>query len=355
MLFALTLLLATGIALYVAPLLIHAAERYGILDHGDGKLKEQHKPVAYLGGLVVFIAMLVALSVTQEFDARLMALLLGASLVVSVGLVDDLGTLVPKDKLLGQILAALVLVKGGITIHLDAVPWYVADVATVFWIVSVTNAFNILDVSDGLCAGVGAVAGLVLGLWCLHTGLTAEAFLCAALCGGLVGFLRHNWRPARMYLGDTGSMLVGITLAAVTVMSQYSQQNPVAPLITPLAILAVPLFDMTFVVVCRMHLGLRIYHGSPDHFAVRLRRHGVSPARIAAGAMVITALCSLGGVAAARADVRIALAVGIMGMAFSLLAGMLLWRVDPRKVPAPVPADRTQTAAEPRGERELVG
>jgi UDP-GlcNAc:undecaprenyl-phosphate GlcNAc-1-phosphate transferase len=177
----LTLILAAGMALYVAPLLIRAAERYGILDHGDGRLKEQQRPVAYLGGLAVFIAMLVALSVTQEFDSRLLALLLGASLVVSVGLVDDLGTLVPKDKLLGQILAAMVLVKGGITLHLDAIPWYVADVGAVFWIVAVTNAFNILDVSDGLCAGVGAAAAFVLGLWCRFNGGIAEAFLCAAL------------------------------------------------------------------------------------------------------------------------------------------------------------------------------
>src|SRR4051812_6744151 len=145
-----------GVALYLAPPIIAAAQRYGILDHGDGRLKEQRQPVAYLGGLVVFIALLVALAVTRTFDPKLLALLLGASLTVSVGLVDDLGTLTPKDKFLGQLLAASVLVKGGVVIQLGDWPWYACQAVSILWVVSVVNAFNIIDVSDGLCAGVGA-------------------------------------------------------------------------------------------------------------------------------------------------------------------------------------------------------
>ena len=150
--FVFTALLALGLALYLAPPIIAAAHRYGIMDHGDGRLKEQKAPVAYLGGLVVFLAMLASLAVTQQFDERMLALLLGASLIVSVGLVDDLGTLTPKDKFLGQVLVGTVLVKGGICIQLATVPTPVAQAASVLWMVSVINAFNIIDVSDGLCA-----------------------------------------------------------------------------------------------------------------------------------------------------------------------------------------------------------
>ena len=148
--FLLTAVLAFALALYLAPSIIAAAHRYGILDRPDGNLKVQRDAVPYLGGLVVFLGMLAALAVTQTFNERLLALLLGASLIVSVGLVDDLGTLTPKDKFLGQVLCGVILVKGGISVQLEAVPSYVAAVASVLWMVTVINAFNIIDVSDGL-------------------------------------------------------------------------------------------------------------------------------------------------------------------------------------------------------------
>jgi UDP-GlcNAc:undecaprenyl-phosphate GlcNAc-1-phosphate transferase len=334
-LFALTVVLSLGVALYVAPMLMAAAHRYGILDRGDGRLKVQREPVPYLGGLAVFIALLVALAFTQQFDSRLLALLLGAALVVSVGLVDDLGQLTPKDKFLGQVLAAVVMVKGGISIGLEGVPWYVADLASVLWVVSVTNAFNIIDVSDGLCAGVGTVVALALGLWCLHGGAESEAYLCAALAGGLLGFLRFNWRPARMYLGDTGSMLVGLLLASVVLVADWSPHNEVAPLVAPLAFVVVPLFDLTFVVVVRMWMGQRAWHGSPDHFAVRLRRHGVGPAVVAVGAMVVSGGAAVVGLVAVHLSMVGAAVVGGAGVVACLAAGAWLWRLDPRRAPGP--------------------
>jgi len=334
--FVFTATLAAGVALYIAPIISAAAHRYGILDRGDGNLKEQKQPVAYLGGLVVFIAMLVALSVTQQFDTRLLALLLGASLVVSVGLVDDLGTLVPKDKMLGQILAATVLVKGGISIEMTHLPSVVAYLGSVFWIVAVTNAFNIIDVSDGLCAGVGLVTALMMGIWSVAWGDPNQAYLCAALLGGLAGFLRVNWRPARMYLGDTGSMLIGMVLAAVVMEGRYSAVNDVAAFISPMALLCIPLFDLAFVMLCRLVLGLRIYHGSPDHFAVRMRRHGRSAARIAMTAMVLQLICGVGAVVAALGTNLQAAGVGAAGLVGALIVAWRLWRLDPRRPPAPM-------------------
>jgi len=341
--FLLTAVLAFALALYLAPSIIAAAHRYGILDRPDGNLKVQRDAVPYLGGLVVFLGMLAALAVTQTFNERLLALLLGASLIVSVGLVDDLGTLTPKDKFLGQVLCGVILVKGGISVQLEAVPSWVAAVASVLWMVTIINAFNIIDVSDGLCAGVGAVCAALLGAWQLTHGALAEAFLCAALFGALCGFLRHNWTPARMYLGDTGSMLIGTILGAVAMMSSWSGSNPLAPLVSPLAVLAVPLFDITFVVLVRLILGLRIYHGSPDHFAVRLRRHGWSAAGIATLAMVGGLCTGLLGLLAAYGGMSTAAVVGAGGILAAHVVGALLWRLDPRNtVTVPPPAEPAQ-------------
>jgi UDP-GlcNAc:undecaprenyl-phosphate GlcNAc-1-phosphate transferase len=342
--FVLTALLAFALAHYLAPPIIAAAHRYGILDHGDGRLKEQKQPVAYLGGLVVFLGMLAAVAVTQEFDERMLALLLGASLIVSVGLVDDLGTLTPKDKFLGQVLAGTIMVKGGISIQLGTLPGVVGQFASVLWMVSIINAFNIIDVSDGLCAGVGAVASLLMGGWLLLHGARPEAFLCAALFGSLMAFLRYNWQPARMYLGDTGSMLVGTVLGASVMMAPWSERNSVAALVSPLGVLVVPLFDITFVVCCRLILGLRIYHGSPDHFAVRLRRHGWAPRRVGMLAMGLTALGGGLGLLAAWVDGFWALAVGSGGLVLCIGSAFWLWRFDPRK---PSVASTTPAVAQP--------
>lgn len=344
LLLVLTCVLAAAVALYLAPPIIRAAHRYGIMDMPDAGLKDHAQPVAYLGGLVVFLAMLVALAVTQSFNTRMLAMLLGASLVVTVGLVDDLGTLVPKDKFLGQLLAAAVLVKGGVAIQMDAVPWYVADLASAAWIVTVINAFNIIDVNDGLCAGVGATASGIMAGWLYLQHQLPEAFLCAALCGALVGFLRHNWQPARMYLGDTGSMLVGVVLAAAVMLADWSDVNSVAAMVSPLAVLGVPLFDVTFVVVVRLVLGLRIWHGSPDHFAVRLRRHGRSASAVAAAACVVTAASSGAALLAANLSDGGAAAVAGGGVVVCLVAGVYLWRLNPR-LPAFAPAPRTHSPA----------
>ncbi len=353
-LLVLTALLALGVALYLAPPIMAAAYRYGILDAPDGRLKDHRQPVAYLGGLVVFLAMVVALAVTQVFNERLLAFLLGAALMVGVGLVDDLGTLVPKDKFLGQLLAATVMVKGGIHIQMEAVPWLVADVASVFWIVSVTNAFNIIDVNDGLCAGTGAVAGAFMAGWLHHQGQAPEAFLCAALVGGLLGFLRVNWQPARMYLGDTGSMLVGLVLSAAVMMADWSDVNPVAALVSPLAVMCVPLFDLTFVMVVRAILGLRIYHGSPDHFAVRLRRHGRSAATVSTLGMMATAVGCGAAALAALGTTLAALAVGGAGALGCLVVGLLLWKLDPRRPPVAAPAASAAPVATPAATQDTA-
>ncbi|MCE5246983.1 undecaprenyl/decaprenyl-phosphate alpha-N-acetylglucosaminyl 1-phosphate transferase, partial [bacterium] len=157
---AAALLLAWGTARLFTPRFREAALRFGIVDRPDGRLKTQREPVAYLGGLAVALGVLVALSVTFSFDQNLLAMLLGGSIVLVLGLVDDLGSLSPRTKLAGQLLAALVLVKGGVRIQLVYLPDWVEYPLTLLWIMGVTNAFNLIDVMDGLSAGVGAVAAL---------------------------------------------------------------------------------------------------------------------------------------------------------------------------------------------------
>src|SRR6185295_14739368 len=132
----------------------------GLVDRPDGKLKNHGNAVPYLGGLAVYLAFLSTIGLLADFNSEILGLLLSGSIVLIVGLIDDFGVLSPSQKLLGQGLAALVLIKSGTFIKLTFLPWYVAMPLTVAWILVVSNALNIIDVMDGLAAGVAVVAAL---------------------------------------------------------------------------------------------------------------------------------------------------------------------------------------------------
>lgn len=331
-------LLAAALALYLAPIVIQAALRYGIVDKPKPPLKLHRDPVPYLGGMVVFLAFLIALALTFPFDQRVLAILLASSLVVSVGLIDDLGTLTPKDKLLGQIVAAIVLVKAGVEINLAALPSPVDEIISVLWLVTCMNAFNILDVSDGLATTAGAVGAFGALIVALLNGEPLVATMAASLLGACLGFLRVNGQPARMYLGDTGSMFLGTVLGALAMIGRYSERNEVSSWFVPLAIVAVPLFDLILVIIARIRARKPIYFGSPDHFAVRLKHHGWQPRGVARGAALIGLAFVGAGIASTLLDnVGASLVLGAVVATGLALLMLLLVRFRP---PEPPPGPR---------------
>jgi len=270
---ALTLLgfaLAFLLGLYFTPLARQAALRFGIVDRPDGRLKTQAEPVPYLGGLAVFLAYLVALGLVYSFNTLLLGLLLAGTLTLLVGLVDDFGVLTPAAKIAGQAVAVFVLLRSGAVIELAEVPQGLRWPLAALWLFAVCNAFNLLDVMDGLAAGVGAVAAVAFGVVALSTGEYPEAAASLALAGALCGFLVFNLPPARIYLGDAGSLAVGLTLGALAVAIRWSERSP-AGFLAPLAILGVPLADTVYVTLLRARAGKPFWHGSPDHFPLRLR------------------------------------------------------------------------------------
>jgi len=264
--------LGAVIALYATPLMREAAVRFGIVDRPDGKLKKQDAPVPYLGGIAIYLSFLLALTATLRFDSvEVLGLLLAGAIVVILGLIDDFGVLTPGIKLAGQVVAVLTLMNASIYIKLGFLPSWAAIGLSFLWLLAVTNAFNIIDVMDGLAAGVAAVSAFMLFLVAATNGRTTPAVLLAALCGALVGFLRFNFAPARIYMGDTGSMFIGLMLGALAMNNSYTRRNLVAS-VAPVIILGVPVFDMLFVMYLRFRRGIPVMLGSPDHFALRLRK-----------------------------------------------------------------------------------
>ena len=323
------LLLSFVFSLYWTPLMRKAALQLGILDAPDRDLKKHKDAVPYFGGVAVFLGFLMTVGVLTDFDQATLGLLLSGSIALMVGLIDDFGVLSPLQKLLGQTLAALVLVKSGTYIKLEFLPLWLAIPLTVFWILSVTNAMNIIDIMDGLASGVATIAALAIAVANLMAGREPQAFLALVLAGSTAGFLWHNFHPAKIFLGDAGSLFIGFMLAALSMNAGYTRANILA-VISPVLILGIPLFDLMFVMLIRWRLGIPMMKGSPDHFALRLRRCSLSVRETAVVTYIVAII--LAGVALLITQVRMEWAIGTLGGTVSVagLFAYLLMKVDMR-------------------------
>ncbi|MFV2072180.1 MAG: MraY family glycosyltransferase [Thermoanaerobaculales bacterium] len=315
--------LAYFLALVGTPMAREAALRFGVVDNPDGHLKNHNQPVAYLGGLAVFTAFLLSIGMTFEFDKELLALLLASTIVTTVGLVDDFGALTPKPKALGQVVAVFVLLKAGIMIQVEIIPWWLRLVITVVWLVGMSNAFNLVDIMDGLAAGLGVIAATFLLVVALLNGRMVVAAFTVALIGALLGFLRFNFSPASIYLGDCGSLFIGLTLGALAMVMNYTSHNPLG-FLAPLYILAVPLVDTAYVTILRIKAGRKIYFGSPDHFPLRVRRRlgGSTEGTVVVSYAVATIFGALGLLVLYLEPVETLILTGVVG---AVVTALLVW------------------------------
>lgn len=310
------------LGLYLTPIVRKGALRFGVLDRPDGRLKRHGEAVPYLGGVAVYLAFLLTMALLHQFEPRFVGLLLGCTMVAMLGLFDDLRVLTPQLKLIGQLLVVWVMFKSGIFIQLVALPLFIAAPLSVLWLVGITNGFNIIDVSDGLASGTAAVAAVAFAVIALLGGDTLVATTALALLGSLLGFLHYNRAPARIYLGDTGSLFIGFMLASLGLLGAYTRHNEVAAL-APVLVLIVPILDTTLVSVARIARGMSPLSGSDDHFAIRLKARGWSAAQVAWFASGVGALGGATGVSVVLVELGVALAlVALMGAVFM---GLLLW------------------------------
>ncbi len=315
--------LAYFLALVGTPMAREAALRFGVVDQPDGALKNHDQPVAYLGGLAVFTAFLLSIGMTFEFDAELLALLLASTIVTMVGLIDDFGALTPKPKVIGQVVAVFVLLKAGIMVQVAFIPWWAQLIITILWLVGLSNAFNLVDIMDGLAAGLGVIAATFLLVVALLNGRFMVAAFTVAMIGALLGFLRSNFHPATIYLGDCGSLFIGLTLGALAMVMDYTLYNPLGWL-APLYILAVPLVDTLYVIVLRIRAGRKVYYGSPDHFPLRIRRRldGWTEGTVVVSYAVAVVFGALGLVVLFLDPVSTLILTAVVG---AVVLGFLVW------------------------------
>lgn len=322
---------ALALAFGLTPLALRLAVRTGVLDH-PGHYKQQESAVPYLGGLAIvcsFAIAVIAGALLRPLDTFLgeVPLIIGCALALGVvGLIDDLRGLNPALRFVLEILAALALFYAGIRVELFPGVDILNGVVTVMWIVGVTNAFNLLDNMDGLSAGVAVIASLFFFGLAAVNGQVLVGALSVALAGCALGFLRHNFHPARIYMGDAGSLFLGFLLAVIGIKLQFAGPTQVTFLV-PLLVLGVPIFDTVLVVATRLSHRINPFVGGRDHTSHRLVFVGI-PVPAAVGLIYMAAL-GLGwlAVCVSRIDVTTAyMLVGFVVVA-SVFLGVLLGRV----------------------------
>ncbi|MEX2146944.1 MAG: MraY family glycosyltransferase [Candidatus Rokuibacteriota bacterium] len=253
-------LLAFAAAAFAVPIVRALATRWGVLDNpADRKVHAVATPL--LGGAAVYAAFAATVLFNFTFSLQLKGVAVGATIVVLVGIVDDIMDIPARVKLAGQCAGVLTAILYGVVLHTvpQSVPGavYLNLLLTVLWFLTVTNALQFLDGMDGLAAGLGVIAGIFFSIAALQRDQPYLMFLGAALMGACAGFLPYNFRPrgATIFLGDSGASFVGFTLAGLAVMGEWSDSSPVVALLTPALILAVPLFDIAFVGSARIVTG----------------------------------------------------------------------------------------------------
>jgi len=255
------------------------------------------RPTPNVGGIAIFVGFAVAVVVEtlltsgdlsiREVSERAViplthrdGLLLAAVMIFALGLVDDLVQLRPTTKLVGQLVAASVLLMSGIGVWLTG--FYIVDVmVSLFWFIGITNALNLLDNMDGLAGGVGAIAASFMGVNFLLAGDVALAGVAFAFAGALVGFLVHNYPPARIFMGDSGSLFTGLVLAGLALSPAPGLSRSLfAVVVVPAVVLAVPILDTTFVTLTRLLEGRPISKGGKDHTSHGLVALGIPEERV---------------------------------------------------------------------------
>lgn len=315
------------LALVLTPLALRLALRRQILDH-PGDYKVQESPVPYLGGLAIVLSFAVAILIATLIspapggNGQLVILLCIGVLLSLTGLLDDLRGLPPLLRFGVQVGAAYAAWASGVGVTVLDAPFPDA-LLTIFWIVGITNAFNLLDNMDGLSAGIAAIGAGFFFILAIANGQIAVAALSIALCGCALGFLRSNFHPARIYMGDAGSLFIGFMLAVIGIKLRFNAPREITFMV-PILVLGVAIFDTSLVTVSRLLHRRSPIAGGRDHISHRLVFIGI-PVR-AAVSLVYAAGLALGwlSIAVSRTDRVTGFILMGLVIAIAIFVGTLL-------------------------------
>jgi len=317
---------ALAVAVFATPVLRRVAALTGFTDPPSER-KAQGQPVPLLGGAALYLAVAAALFFLGDRREvlELAGILVGATVMAAVGFVDDRRSLDPRLKLAGQALAALLLVRSGIAIQLLGNVW-LDGALTVIWVLMIANAFNFMDNMDGVAGGVGMIAAAWYLLMALDNGQLLVAPLAAAVTGACAGFLVHNFSPATIFMGDTGSLFLGFLLAAVAIKLRFPGRPIHVSWMVPVLVSGPLLLDLGLVTISRVRRGVNpLTTAGRDHLSHRLVALGATPREAALAIYLLAGAFGMVAFGVSHAGAAVAWAV----MA-SVAAGYAaaLWRLE---------------------------
>lgn len=295
-------LISMSAVFLLAPASAWLAVRIGAMDLPDAR-KVHFSPVPRLGGAAVYLAFMAAVVRNQQFSREIYGIMLGGTIIFTLGFFDDWKGLSARTRLFWQTAAALSVTFFGLHLSLpDNIPFGMAisTVLSVIWLVGIVNAFNFMDGIDGLASTMGAVCALLfLGIgW--KSSQYPLSFISAALAGACFGFLRMNWRPARIFLGDSGSTFIGFILGCLALYGSWATDNPAVSLSTPILVLGIPIFDIIYTTISRVRNGsVRsvkewLEYAGKDHFHHRLMKLGMNVEQTVSFIVVLNICLGLG-------------------------------------------------------------
>ena len=341
------------LALLLTPLFKRLSFQWGFIDQPDQERKIHTEAMPLLGGLAVFCAFainvvfnyLIVLPFASTVDLpfidmpdvkmyldgafsvwpKLLVIVVGGGLMIALGLYDDKYELSARKKFAAQVVIASLVALAGMRVTVFIHSTVVSFVLTVLWIVTITNAMNFLDNMDGLCAGIGLVSA---GLFGFIAAVQHEFFVCllaVAVAGALLGFLPHNFKPASIFLGDAGSHFVGFMLAVLPIcVTFYRRGTPtLLPVLIPLLVLAVPLFDLLMVMWIRLRRHQPVYQGDVNHLSHRLVRLGLPQSWAVTLIYLITLTLGLGATILLWSEMTAALIVIVQAICVLAIVTLL--------------------------------
>ncbi|MFA5523175.1 MAG: MraY family glycosyltransferase [Tissierellales bacterium] len=313
----------------LTPLAKYTAKKIGAIDVPKDDRRVHKVPIPRLGGLAIYLATIISMFIfLEDIDKSIISIMIGGTIIVITGIIDDVKPISARWKLFFQILSALVLVMGDIRIEYIGNPFVKNSVinlgmfsipVTIFWTIGITNTLNLIDGLDGLSAGVGAIAAVSLFFVAASIDFidtTMVMILCAIIAGSAFGFLPHNFNPAKIFMGDTGALFLGFMLSVVA-MEGVMKSVATITIVVPILALGLPIFDTTFAIIRRVINKRPIGEADKGHVHHRLLDKGLSQKQAVLILYMVSAI--FGSAAVLMAGLKPGYGVIVVGIILTLL------------------------------------
>lgn len=340
----LTLLVTAAVSFAATPLVKKLAVKIGAIDVPKDARRVHDHPIPRLGGLAIFIAFIVGTLLFVNISTRIRGILLGATVIVIVGMIDDTKPLPPLVKMAGQVVAAVVAVLHGVEIQVLTNPeifggngnlslgWASIPV-TIIWIVAVTNAVNLIDGLDGLAVGISTIASITMLIVAIVAAKDSNiSLVLVALIGACIGFMPYNMNPAKIFMGDTGALLLGYVMSTLSIVG-FFKFSAVISFIVPIFALAIPILDTTVAFCRRILKGQNPMKADRGHLHHKLLDMGLSQKQVVGILYGISALCGIASIlfSIKGVDLLLALAIICFILAAIFVVILCVWLYHNRK------------------------